>query len=47
MIAEDRPTTLRQLLDSGWKSRTVKEEMRLNFSRMLEQDDVLFPGIIG
>lgn len=40
-------TNLRELLDSGWKSRTVKQEIRDNFSRMLAAGEELFPGIIG
>lgn len=42
-----RPTTLQQLRDSGWKSRTVKDEIRANFLRMLHAGEELFPGIIG
>src|SRR5215813_7781706 len=42
-----RPTNLRQLRDSGWASKTVKQEMRDNFLRMLAAGDELFPGIIG
>lgn len=40
-------TNLRELLDSGWKSRTVKQEIRDNFSRMLASGEELFPGIVG
>jgi magnesium chelatase subunit I len=42
-----RPTTLRQLRDSGWVSKTVKHEIRDNFLRMLDAGEPLFPGIIG
>lgn len=42
-----RPTTLRQLRDSGWVSRTVKHEIRDNFLRLLDSGENLFPGIIG
>lgn len=41
------PTTLAELKDSGWKPRSVKEELRDNFTRMLAQGETLFPGIIG
>jgi len=41
------PTNLKELRDSGWQSRTVKEEMRQNFLRMLRDGDELFPGILG
>lgn len=42
-----RPTTLRQLRDSGWQPKTVKAEMRDNFLRMLRDGTELFPGIVG
>jgi magnesium chelatase subunit I len=42
-----RPTTLAQLRESGWKSRTVKQEILENFTRMLAADDDLYPGIVG
>jgi len=41
------PKTLAELRASGWKSRTVKEEVRENFLRMLATGDELFPGIVG
>ncbi|MBX7102943.1 MAG: magnesium chelatase, partial [Gemmataceae bacterium] len=47
MESRNRPETLQQLLDSGWKSRTVKEELRSNFTRSLESSEALFPGIVG
>ena len=43
----DHPATLAELRESGWKSRTVKEELRENFVRALEAGEDLFPGIIG
>src|SRR4051812_13897392 len=42
-----RPTTLAELRASGWRSRTVKQEIRDNFLRMLQAGEELFPGIIG
>src|SRR5438128_11191725 len=45
--AGNRPTTLKNLRESGWVSKTVKHEIRDNFLRMLQQGDELFPGIIG
>ena len=42
-----RPTNLQQLRDSGWVSKTVKQEIRDNFLRMLAAGDELFPGILG
>ncbi len=47
MSIGSRPTNLAQLRASGWKSRTVKEEVRANFLRMLQAGDELFPGIVG
>src|SRR5215470_2217219 len=47
MPAKVRPSNLKELRDSGWVSKTVKEEIRDNFLRMLQQGDELFPGIIG
>ncbi len=45
--AIDRPTNLKELRASGWVSKTVKQEIRDNFLRMLAAGDDLFPGIIG
>ncbi len=42
-----RARTLRELRDTGWQSRTVKEEIRSNFLRALQSGERLFPGIIG
>jgi magnesium chelatase subunit I len=36
-----------ELRHSGWRSRTVKQEIRDNFLRMLQSGEELFPGIIG
>src|SRR6516225_6587844 len=47
MSAKALPSNLRELRDSGWSSRTVKQEIRANFLRMLRQGDELFPGILG
>ncbi|MFN3159860.1 MAG: magnesium chelatase [Rubinisphaera brasiliensis] len=41
------PTTLRELQESGWQSKTVKQEIRDNFLAALGQEDELFPGVIG
>jgi magnesium chelatase subunit I len=43
----DRPTTLKQLRQSGWQSRSVKDEIRANFLRQLQSGEDLFPGIVG
>lgn len=41
------PKSLAELVESGWTSRSVKEEVRTNFMRALASDEPLFPGIIG
>ena len=41
------PCTLADLRLSGWQSRSVKDEVRENFLRMLAAGDELFPGIVG
>ena len=47
MSSGARPSTLKDLRDSGWVSRTVKEEIRSTFLTMLHAGAELFPGIIG
>lgn len=47
VLAPPHPATLRELIDSGWRSKTVKREMRDNFVRMLAAGEELFPGIVG
>ncbi len=42
-----QPTTLAELRRSGWKSRSVKEEIRQNFLQQLRSGAELFPGIVG
>ncbi len=42
-----RPSNLNALRASGWQSRSVKEEIRSNFVRMLAGGESLYPGIIG
>jgi magnesium chelatase subunit I len=42
-----RPSNLKQLRESGWQSKTVKQEVRDNFIRQLQAGEELFPGIIG
>lgn len=41
------PQTLADLRNSGWNSRSVKEELRSNFVRMLAAGEELFPGMLG
>ncbi|MBI3407544.1 MAG: sigma 54-interacting transcriptional regulator [Planctomycetes bacterium] len=42
-----RPRTLGELLASGYKVQSVKEEMRRNLIRKLKADEPIFDGIIG
>ena len=42
-----RPAHLRELRESGWQSKTVKQEIHDNFLRQLGHDEELFPGIVG
>jgi magnesium chelatase subunit I len=44
---QTKPSTLTQLRESGWQSRTVKQEILENFTRMLASDEPLYPGIVG
>ena len=45
--ASVRSTNLKELRQSGWVSKTVKQEIRDNFLKMLRDGEELFPGIIG
>jgi magnesium chelatase subunit I len=42
-----KPSNLGQLRDSGYRSRTVKQEIRDNLRRQLASGEPLFPGILG
>jgi magnesium chelatase subunit I len=42
-----RPATLGELLASGWRSRTVKEELRANLLARLGEGGEVFPGVVG
>ena len=46
-VASTRPATLKELLDSGWQSKPVKQEVRDNFVRMLADGEDLYPNIVG
>ncbi|MFG0285676.1 MAG: magnesium chelatase, partial [Phycisphaerales bacterium JB039] len=43
----ERPCTLADLRASGWRSRTVKQELRDNLVAALERGEPLFPGVVG
>lgn len=42
-----RPSNLADLIASGWKSKSVKHEIRDNFQSMLASGAPLYPGIVG
>jgi len=42
-----KPATLKELRESGWISKTVKQELYDNFMTALTEGEELFPGIIG
>jgi len=46
-ISTARPSNLQSLRESGWRSKTVKQEIHDNFLRMLSAGEELFPGIVG
>jgi len=43
----NRPSTVRELRESGYRSRSVKQEMRENLIRLMREKGPLFPGIVG
>jgi magnesium chelatase subunit I len=42
-----RPLTLAELRSSGWRSKTVKQEIHDNFIAKLQAGEELYPGIVG
>ena len=42
-----RPQTLQDLLNDGWQSKSVKQELRDNFLVALSSNEELYPGIVG
>lgn len=46
-MSEQRPSTLGELKSQGYKTRSVKQEMRENLLKKLESNETLFPEIIG
>ncbi|MGZ9277133.1 MAG: sigma 54-interacting transcriptional regulator [Candidatus Limnocylindrales bacterium] len=42
-----RPATIAELRDAGWRSRTVKEELRANLLDRLATGDEVLPTVIG
>ena len=43
----DRPATLRELKESGYRPVSVKAEMRRNLLKKLRNEEDIFPGILG
>src|SRR4030095_8210370 len=41
------PTTLGELKASGFRTRSVKDELRTNLIKKLRAGEKLFPGIVG
>ncbi|MEI6241358.1 MAG: magnesium chelatase [Planctomycetia bacterium] len=46
-VTSPLPKNLAELRAAGWQSRSVKDEVRANFLRMLASGEELFPGIVG
>ncbi len=46
-ISTERPSTLARLRDSGWQSKSVKQEIHDNFLARLQAGEDLYPGIVG
>ena len=42
-----RPTTIGALKESGWQSRSVKDELRENLIQRIQSGSKLFEGIVG
>ena len=47
MTTTARPATLAELRASGWRSRTVKEELRANLLVALAAGDQILPTVLG
>ena len=45
--ADARPATLGELRERGYRSRSVKDELRANLLRRLSSEEPIFAGIIG
>src|SRR5262245_6500214 len=46
-MTAQRPATLAELRAPGWRSRTVKEELRTNLIARLASGDPVLPGVVG
>jgi magnesium chelatase subunit I len=47
LSATTKPSTLSELRDSGWQSKSVKQEIHDNFLARLQAGEELYPGIVG
>src|SRR5258706_1710123 len=47
VLSSSGPKPLRKLEQSGYRMRSVKDEMRANLVRLLRSGEPLFPGIVG
>ncbi len=43
----DRPATIGGLRETGYRPRSVKQELRANLITVLAEKRPLFPGIVG
>jgi magnesium chelatase subunit I len=46
-MSYNRPTTVGALRESGYRSRSVRDEMRENLVRKVRSGEELFPGVLG
>lgn len=46
-LTASRAANLQELIDQGYRSKSIKQEIRDNFTTMLANDEELFPGIVG
>ncbi|MEX0994853.1 MAG: magnesium chelatase [Balneolaceae bacterium] len=47
LMIQENVTKLGELKNSGWKSISVKDEIRKNMIRKMKEDEPLFPDIVG
>ena len=47
MASDSRPQNIAQLRESGYKTLSVKQEIRKNLINRIRRNEVLFPGIVG
>ena len=47
MHEAERPSTLGELIEAGYRPKSVKDEIRSNLIRKIEAKENVFPGIIG